>query len=174
MHTRTHAHTHAHSHTCTHTHAQTAGIDVTAENAADFDLYLTSLLDPDVEEVSFVRGDYTEEGEDRILKMYVPYPWYAVMTAHPGGYGEKTEEYRVETPGKTYWKSRLAGRDYDIVKIYGGTRCIDERACWTMFRCKYVKDIIPENGTLTIGPYSNGQMATARSVRTLRVPLCGP
>jgi hypothetical protein len=29
-----------------------------------------------------------------------------------------------------------------------------------MFRCKYVKDIIPENGTLTIGPYSNGQMAT--------------
>jgi hypothetical protein len=127
-------------------------------------MYLTSILDPDAEEVSFVRGgDIEEEEGRRILKMSVPYLWYAVMTAHPGGYGEKREEYRVDTPGKTYWRSRLAGREYDIVKMYAGTRYCDERAPWTMFRCEHIHDLTPKNGIFELGPYSNGQIATFRT-----------
>jgi hypothetical protein len=69
----------------------------------------------------------------RELKLTVSLYAYEAMTARVGEVGRKMKEIREV--GKVWVESRLDGRVYESVKLYGGVACLDEKASWTRFVC---------------------------------------
>jgi hypothetical protein len=67
------------------------------------------------------------------LKLTVTMEAYKAMTASVGMYGHKLDEIR--SAGKAWVESRLDGRKYDYVKLYGGVPGFYEIAPWTRFHC---------------------------------------
>jgi hypothetical protein len=130
-------------------------VPVQEKHSAEFDTYLLARYIVGSDPVRIRRG-VSGDGLS-VLKAFVKLPFYDVMTAEVGRYGEKGEEYRADTPGKRpYWAPRLHNRDYDAVKLYGGVNIIDENASWTLLECLSIYSYAPPNDTFSFGPFSNG------------------
>jgi hypothetical protein len=76
-------------------------------------------------------GQVTSDSLD--LKLTVTMEAYKAMTASVGMPGRKIDEIRCA--GKAWVESRLDGRKYDYVKLYGGVPGFYETAPWTLFHC---------------------------------------
>lgn len=80
------------------------------------------------------RGSKVQDA--RILKLPVSMPAYKAMTGRVGGRGFKG----VEVRRCSNWNnSRIEGRDYDFLKLYGGVNYCSEKVDWTLFELKDIK-----------------------------------
>ena len=110
--------------------------------------------------VGILRGEDVDKRS--VLKMTVALDFYHVLSTFAvGEYGEKRDDYRADKPDKRpYWHPRLHNRTYDVVKIYGGVSAFDDTASWTLFEFLGVTPMMPDAGSFTAGPYSNGASKT--------------
>ena len=91
--------------------------------------------DEEEEEDSFEDEEY-EDDDAQVLKLTLTMLAYEYMTAPVGEFGAKRTEYRSVRGGKSKGKwiaSRLVGRTYKKVKLYGGSSYPDEKGDWTVF-----------------------------------------
>lgn len=91
-------------------------------------------------------------GGSRVLRVCVEMGAFEVMV---GDIGEKSEKYTEFRRVCVYWNSRLEGREYDFVLVFGGVPYFSEKAPW--FLAEHIGHGIEKHrkGYLA-GPYSNG------------------
>lgn len=77
----------------------------------------------------------TSNQVESVLKLTVSLDAYTAMTAKVGEKGRKKKEIRTLGSASGWIESRLDGRHYDSVKIYGGVGGFIESAQWTRFVC---------------------------------------
>ena len=97
----------------------------------------THKKEEDEEEEEEDDDDEEEEEPLKVLKLTVDMMAYKYMTAPVGEYGVKRKEVRSLLGGKSkgaWIRSRLVGREYDSVKLYGGDSYCNEKGDWTVFK----------------------------------------
>jgi hypothetical protein len=84
------------------------------------------------EKITATSGKKSKEVSSPQLKLTVSLEAYNAMTAKVGERGVKRKEIRQV---KVWTDSRLDGRHYDTVKLYGGKPYCSEEELWTEFVC---------------------------------------
>ena len=88
----------------------------------------------------------------KVLLICVEGGAFEVMVAEVGEVGEKRDEYRDR---KKYWDSRLEGKTYKHVMVFGAVSVFSEDAAWVLFEWK--GHFVERSGGCgrVVGPYSN-------------------
>lgn len=97
-------------------------------------------------------GSY-EENDKVTLKLTVGADVYATMTAAVGSRGVKRKECRLTCK---WVNSRLDGREYDFVKLYGGVPGFYEWASWTKFECDGYECVGEDGVDYEVEDYGDG------------------
>ena len=88
----------------------------------------------------------------KVLLICVEGGAFEVMAAEVGEVGEKRDEYRDR---KKYWGSRLEGKTYKHVMVFGAVSVYSADAAWVLFEWKGHSVERSGGCRRVVGPYSN-------------------